>query len=334
MRKSREALIRCDGLPGIGAAVLIAITGCVLAACSDSAAPAFGSSAGAPAAATMQVLTDSSGTQEAETKTSYALEVLTQQCMQEKGLIYYVTPPADNTPATGETTLPEFPVYTSLAQRQTNGYGDFAKFEQQALSGQNPTIQHPDQEDQYLRSLSGTAQQNYTATELGPPGDTISFTLPGGLQGTIAAGGCRAAGAKKIYGSVANYVQATEGRPLLTDILLHNVESSAAFTAVVRNWSACMAASDFSYASPSVAYDAIGTDYAQVGPTQAMRQREIAVAVSDLECARKVSLFQTVTRLQDQDAARLGRTLEGDLLRITQIDTVAAKRAAALVPGG
>jgi hypothetical protein len=331
--------VRCHHLVGLRLVVPAVSAMLGIAACASPGGGAHAVVSGPVSSVEMSVLLDSGPSEAAQDQLNYAMDVLTQRCMRAKNFLYYPEPLGTiaSVPA-GATEVPEFPVYTSLADRKVNGYGDYASAEQELASGHNPSSHTPSdegssEEADYVSTLSAEAQQRYADAQVGPPGDTLSFTLPGGQRGTIVAGGCRGTAAKELFGSMANYIQATQGANQLYNLLLADVEGNAAFVAAVNAWSSCMADRGYKYQSPTSAYNEIQDQYAADGPTAHLRQLEIKVAVNDYQCAEKVSLLRTTVRLNEQDARQLGPQIEGDLLRITEMDASAVVRASRLVPG-
>jgi hypothetical protein len=289
--------------------------------------------------AEMSVLLDSNASETAQDQLSYAMDVLTQRCMKAKNFLYYPEPLGTVASApVGAAEVPEFPVYTSLAYRKVNGYGDYASYEQELAAGHNPSSHVPSsegtsEEATYVSTLSAGQQQRYALAQVGQPNDTLSFTLPGGQRGTIVAGGCRGTAAKELFGSMSSYIQATQGSNALYNLLLADVEGSPAFVGATHAWSACMADSGYKYQTPTSAYNELQDRYAQDGPTPSLRELEIRVSVRDYQCAEKVSLLRTTIKLNEEYAGKLGPQIEGDLLRITEMDASAVARAARLVPG-
>ncbi len=317
-----------------GSVVMLLAAGFLAAGCVSSSS-GTGPAATGPAvplsAAEIAVLTNSGGTAPVGAELNNAVEILTGRCMRAKGLIYY--PELEDVATATAQTLPELPLYRSLADRQSNGYGAYAVALQEAQSGHGTASPPNVPEQLYVASLSGAAYARYWAAWIGPESSSVNITLPGGTQTSIPSGGCRGAAVRSIYGSVANWIQSSNGAELITKHLTFLVQSNPRYVAVVGKWSQCMARSGYQYAAPFDAWNWFAGQYAKQGPTSSLHRLEIAVAVTDYRCAQAVSLVPVTTAVQSWAAAHLGITLVGDLARITDVDARALHAARTLVPG-
>jgi len=316
-----------------GSVTAVLAAGFLAAGCSS---PGTGPSVAGPAVplsgAEIAVLTNSGGTAHADAELNNAVEILTGRCMRAKGLIYY--PELENVATATAQTLPELPLYRSLADRQSNGYGAYAIALQEAQNGDHGTASPPNAPEQlYVDSLSGAASARYLAAWIGPDSSRVAVSLPGGALANIPSGGCRGAAVRSIYGSVASWIQSSNGAELITNHLSSLVESNPRFVAVLGKWSRCMAKHGYHYAQPFDASNWFAGQYAKRGPISSLHQLELAVAGTDYRCAQAVSLVPVTTAVQSWAAAHLGNTLVGDLARITDIDARALHAARTLVPG-
>lgn len=319
----------------VGSIAVLLVGGFLAAACSTLPTGTGSAAAGsAPplSGAEIAVLTNSNGPAQAQAQLNNAVEILTERCMRAKGLIYYPEL-EDVATATGQR-LPEIPQYLSLADRQANGYGAYAVALQEAQSGDKGTASPPNAPEQlYVNSLSGAASNNYWNAWTGPDSSRVTITLPGGGQTDIPGGGCRGVAVRSIFGSVANWIQSSDGAELISNHLASLVESNPRYLTVMGKWSGCMAKREYHYRTPFDASNWFAGQYAKLGPTRSLHALEIAVAVADYRCAQTASLVQVTTAVQSWEAARLGHTLIGDLARITDIDARAVHAARVLVPG-
>jgi len=325
----------------VGAAAAIVICGILTTACGGS--PANSEAPRSPAGTAAQVKLSSTalsiieysgGPAQTQALLDNALEAMTARCMQARHLVYYEYIEQASEIASGVSPLPEFPLYTTLAERQADGYGLYQLAVANAEHPEDPSAPSTLPEDVYIASLPPTAQASYYDAYWGTPGDLERITLPNGTSTQIQAGGCRGQAARRLYGSIANYVLSTTGAGILTDELIQAVQSDSRFAAALRAWSNCMARRGQHYTSPWSAYRYFGDQYAKIGPVIWLREREISTAVADWQCAAEVSLTRVTAAIENSEAGRLGRQLEGDLLRLTQIDLSAASRARLLVSNG
>jgi hypothetical protein len=307
-----------DGLAGLAGVVALLAVGALLATGCAGAPP---SPAANLTGAQIAMLTNS-GTAVASAEVNNALELLIQRCMQAKGLVYYpqIITAAQELNSAGLAGVPQAPI--GLAAREADGYGFYSEAIRAAA---NPAQAGPNPEEKYADS----APLSYQIALNGPLGQRASFTLPGGMTGSVPAGGCRGTAERRLYGSVGNYVQATTGWSDLTAQLQSAVTADPAFSAVVARWSACMAKHSYKYSSPENLWNILARRIVN-DPTPALRNLEIKTSVADYECAAAVKLVPTVQTLQDTHARYMGRTLAGDMARIAQILATALKVAKAM----
>ena len=105
---------------GGGAGALL-LTCCLVCGC---AGPAAAPAASLPRA-DLAILMMSGPATAMEADLANAVEGLIQRCMRAERLVYYAELQRAG-PGFGPARLPEFPAYTSLAQRRADGYGLYA----------------------------------------------------------------------------------------------------------------------------------------------------------------------------------------------------------------
>jgi hypothetical protein len=260
-----------------------------------------------------------------------ATELLTQRCMQSKGLVYYpiILSAADLTSSGSLVGVPQSNI--GLGAREADGYGMYSGAVRAitASSGKQGGQSGSDQEDRYVGSLSESTQGRYLSMLSGPESSRISISLPGGGTTTAPSGGCQGTAERQIYGSVTNYVLGLTGASLLTNNLESSVASDPAYSGLISNWSACMNRSGYNYESPEKLWNTL---YERIykTPTLAMRNLEIKTAVADYKCATAVHLVPTITGLEARHAEYLSSTLLSGLASITQIETTALNNAKSL----
>jgi hypothetical protein len=319
---------------------LLLLAGCAVCGCGGPASP------GSPATSapvvnspgSFAILMTSGTAAVMESTLANSVQTLIQRCMRARHFAYFPVPQSATSLDGGSVQVPELPAYGSLAQRRVHGYGLYSAAVRASRTRQKRDMSRGPaaaaaRNDAYVASLPAAAQASYSTAEFGPVSDVLTVALPGGAQAQVRGGGCRAAAVRRIYGSVAGYIQAVEGAPLLTDQLITRVEADPAFAAAVRAWSRCMAARGFRYQSPNAAYNSLSGEYRARGPSAGLRHREIAVAVADFRCAQAVSLLRITAALQHEEAGRLGTRSEAQLRLITETDARAARRVRGVTDG-
>jgi hypothetical protein len=283
--------------------------------------------AGKLTSAELSVLSNGGLTGAAAAEVNNAVELLTQRCMQAKGLVYYpntITAEEMTSPGPAIAGVPQ--AYVSLAAREADGYGMCTR----ALRLlDTPGGEQEGKEDQYVASLPERARDAYMIALQGQESSRVTLTLPGGATSTAPAGGCRGIAEERIYGSVANYVLALTGASILNIMLLNSVTSDPAFETVIANWSACMKKCGYNYASPRKLWNTMAGQVA-AAPTPALQALEIETAVADYQCGAAVNLLPTVRALQEQHAGQLSGELLSSLILITQIEATALRNARSL----
>jgi hypothetical protein len=288
-----------------------------------------GSNAGIGSQATVRmtdaevaVLTNSGRNPRALAQINNAVEVLVQRCMKSRGFKYYPVfmSAADEGGYPGLAGVPQAPI--GLAGREANGYG----FSRPMRARERPYGgQAPSRNEKYAK----TAGRQYVLALQGSTKDRVSFTFPGGESGSVSSGGCAGVAKGRIYGSVLNYVLATNGSTDLTAYLLDAVTADPAFSAAVGRWSSCMAGLGFNYSTPESLWNTLA-ERIDRSHTPAMRNLEIRTSVADYRCAGSVALIRTVRALQAHHARYYSMALAGYLAKLTRIEARALKAAKAL----
>jgi hypothetical protein len=244
--------------------------------------------------------------------------------MTRKGLKYFPSYTTPNRSSGTGNPLPEFPPYSGIVVRRTNGYGLYASAVKAAAakrsSGRHPGIPA---ESAYESAMSPSRRQADSDALYGPPGQTVVIDLPGGAISTARGGGCRGEAVTRLYGSVRSYIYAGEGAPLVHDYFINQVEVTPAFKAEMHRWAACMQTAGFTFPSPDDAFDDLAQQYDKYGPTSSLRRRETSIAVTDQACATQVALIKMTTDLQSKVMTNLAMTVRKQLQTITHIDQLA-----------
>jgi hypothetical protein len=323
----RRLRLRRIGAPAASLGAIVIVAGLV----ASGAMPfGLGFSTGRSAQATVRltdaevaVLTNSGRNPRALAQIDNAFEVLVQRCMESRGFKYSVAykTAADEGGYPGLAGVPQAPI--GLAAREANGYG----FSRPVRAHKRPSgEQAASRNEKYAK----TAGRPYVLALLGSAKDRVSFTFPGGESGSVSGGGCAGVAKRRIYGSVLNYVLATNGSSDLTAYLLDAVTADPAFGAVVDKWAACMAARGFKYSSPENLWNSLGSRIDTGKRTPALRDLEITIALADYRCAKAVALLPTVRALQAHHARYYRKDLAGYLAKLTRIQARALRIAKAL----
>ena len=248
--------------------------------------------------------------------------------MRALGFRYVVGPPetaAAQAPAENEPYLPGVgPTRTealAVAQRKQAGYHLFAAYAPASSSSIPPN-------DQYVRTLSPAQQVRYSRALFGPESRQKTLHLPFGATYTFPTSGCIAKGQAELYGSA----EAAQYVVVLPQSLLAQVSSATlldrAVVAKSRNWSRCVSkATAESFKTPHDIIERLQREYATQGPTQAVRNREIAYAVADTRCQFRTGLATVYAKVFRREADQLAGRTRRLLLQTLEAEQQATARA-------
>lgn len=263
----------------------------------------------------------------AQSDTAAAGDELTQAfvvkiaaCMRSKGLVYYESEASSSDYFVSPYEHP----YSSLAKRETIGYGLYNYYV--ALENQSPESQ----ESKYISSLGPAKQKKYFDALEGAPGHVgRTFNIVGFGREDLEIGGCQGVAQREIYGSAVAGWYADSFTQIPANAF-HALEQAPSFQRSQQSWSACMTKDGYAFSSPSMAISSLESQYAKEGPTAALKEKEIAIAVADYHCAtttgyRSVydaALRDSVTALSPQEKIALAaasRDLEASLIRAQRV---------------
>ncbi|GGN15011.1 hypothetical protein [Streptomyces fuscichromogenes] len=322
------------GLLACAAAVALVLTGCAGPASAPHAtrAPAI-----APAG--LDLLTYSGTYPAAEKSLTRAESQLIASCMTAKGLRYVVVDPASAS-ATGPSAQVDLP------RRRSQGYGLYAQYAAtsgkptstggtantaapNAASANAASANAASANDAYVRRLPTAEAAAYMTALRGSTSDLRTFRMSeGSLEFSVK--GCEADSRRRLYGSLTTYAELAVVPQNLNATLTRPVQRDAAYLALMRKWSTCMAAKGYHYAQPGDAQAGLRASYARSGATPALRKREIATAVADGTCALRLRIPTEVVairkRLADTLLTARQKTAMAELTKDWRTATATARR--------
>ncbi|MFK0284094.1 hypothetical protein ACIQVL_27030 [Streptomyces sp. NPDC090499] len=223
--------------------------------------------------------------------------------MTAKGLRYVV---ADSGAASA--TAPSAQV--DLRRRRSQGYGLYAQYAAAAGKPTQPTASdaaspgNAPSNDAYVRSLSAARAAAYMTALRGGTSDLRTFRMAdGSLEFSVK--GCEADSRRQLYGSLTTYAELAAVPQNLNATLTAPVQRDAAYLALMRRWSTCMADRGYDYALPSDAQARLKASYERSGATPALRSQEIATAVADGTCALRLRIPSEVVAIRKRLAGSL-----------------------------
>lgn len=209
-----------------------------------------------------------------------AVEFRIRDCMAAQGVRYI---PGPRSPGFGYRSFPY--VIDDVGWAKAHGFGrDIeAKLDQDAKNGTAGRYYHSlsrEQLDAYGQALTRGRLTGLSATS--PLGGTV----------THSDGGCEAEVWQQIYGSAAQWFQASTIVTNLDNIRHSMVQSDNKFAVAVHAWSKCMLGNGIAVADPATLQQ---TQLAKTGVTA--QSQDIAVATFEAQCAVTSGLSRSVQEL-------------------------------------
>lgn len=156
----------------------------------------------------------------------------------------------------------------------------------------------------------------------GPQTEDNMVTVNG--AGTYG-GGCGGEAARRIYGSMENYVLATGVAMNSLNSAANAAASDSGFEKAIDSWKTCMVGSPYAhFRSPA---DAVSAGQSAGG------QNEFKIAVTDATCREQVNFHGQLDALLDKYLTTRMQQLEPEIARVTEIRRQAVDRAAELRSG-
>jgi len=272
-------------------------------------------------AGALDLLTQSGSYAENEYLLSRAERELTRRCMGRQGHRY----PVDQA---GFLRQSDEDRGLNMNERRRHGYGLFAEYSTGPAHGNgreaadNATAPPPAERAAYLHALRGSA------------GDVTAMQLPGGGEIVFSRVGCEAESRQRLYRSLTRWAQVRYVPQRLNLSVTHRVKGDPALAAAMRRWAECMAVHGYRYSSPGDASDRLRVEYREVGPTAALRRREIDIALADGRCASHLHIPSTVLTLKKRYANLLPAKDKLELEQLTRSWLATAATARSLASTG
>lgn len=228
---------------------------------------------------------------------------LVAECMTGRGLRYLPQTQAPPTPD------------ASLAGRRAHGYGL-----------DEPSTALPDN-DAYVQTLPDAEQFDYQRALEGTDEERRAIRLSNGGTVSFAGGGCQAEAQRELYGDVIEWARITYVPQALHLKMADQVKADSGYRKAIDDWAKCMAGRGFAATSPEAVQDELKNLYATQGPSAQLREKEIATAVADGECAEQLRIPELVQDIKKRLVDELPEIDRQDLHRVAQAWTTAAANA-------
>ncbi|MFE0349489.1 hypothetical protein [Streptomyces griseoluteus] len=243
-----------------------------------------------------------------------AEEVLTRACMASHGFKTWVVP---------RRPLPEdrdFPyVIDDLRWASKHGYGS-------DLSAQREKIRASDPNRRYFVGLTSSEQERALDALHGKKSaKRLTVRDPAGMTVGRVDDGCIAQAQRELYGDLETWFRVTTVTDAIAPLRSRMTASNLEFTRSVEDWSTCMRARGFRYATPQ---ETRATFNAERGVD---RKKEIRTAVTEARCARSTALSRTVHRLDERYGKRLRHRYEKEVRTRLTLENEALARARTIV---
>lgn len=244
---------------------------------------------------------------------------LVKECMQAKGLRYYVS---DD----GPYPTPAVATADQISSPTPTGYGVFGEMSASAR-GVAAGSQATNKEDAYTNSLPQAERVAYTRAYFGPNGADEVLKLPGGGTENYSGHGCIGSANAKLYGSAREEAEVEAIPQILRSEITAKLSDDSTFTSAARSWAGCMAALGYTYKSPKGATDELRASYERSGLLPALHAREQQVAQADAHCDAKSGLRKAKKAATTKALAAVSGDLERQSLIALSAQDSALKRA-------
>ncbi|MQS06600.1 hypothetical protein [Streptomyces alkaliphilus] len=282
-----------------------------------------GASSDGPGRAELELLTRSGAHPVEERVVLMAEAELIARCMARAGFPYVVEepPPA---PLTAEEREVD-PV-----ERAGSGYGLHERFAEDdgPDNGRDGTgaAREPNApasgmaNDMYVADLSAEEATAYMRALRGEGGTVREMRFGPESGVTFPERGCEADSRAELYGDLDAWAATVHAPQFMNLTLTEIITGDPEYPSLIDEWSACMAGKGFVVESPDDAVRDLVRVYEEHGATPEVRDREIATAVADGECAREIRLPSRMLDLRHRYAADLPAEDLDALRRLTAAD--------------
>ncbi|MBB0230152.1 hypothetical protein [Streptomyces calidiresistens] len=249
---------------------------------------------------------------------------LTAACMARAGFPYVVEEPP--------------PVPDSIEEREVDperlraiGYGLHDGFDDDGSStngpgdgsgGETGDTAGGTANDAYVAALPDDESAAYMTALRGDGGAMREMRFDAGTGVTFPERGCEAESRAELYGTLDAWAATTHAPQFMNLALAKSVTRDPEYLLLIDEWSTCMAGKGFEVESPDAAVEELTAAYEEHGATPGTRDREIATAVADGECALEIRLPSAVLELRHRHAGDLP---EEDLDALSRLTTVWAE---------
>jgi hypothetical protein len=237
-----------------------------------------------------------------------AEEQLNKRCMTARGQAYQPFVPPLVAGSDEERAL-------DLPRRRVEGYG--------LAPGASPPPSAAPNADrpQYQQALFGDDRHQQ------------GLQLPSGAVLSYPTAGCLAESRAALYGDVVRWARTVSIPQIFDNDLRSQVKNAPELAEANSRWASCIATAGHPYPTSEAAVNDISTAYQQHGPTAELRNREIAIATIDGECALRAHKPRTELELRRAKAASLPVDQRRELNELAALHCAAYRNALHVVPG-
>ncbi|MFD3665849.1 hypothetical protein ACFWVF_35460 [Streptomyces sp. NPDC058659] len=242
---------------------------------------------------------------------------LLRDCMRRHGFTYRVFPLDEATEATAFVYVLDD---ADLARR--HGYGSELRRQRKARTASDPNRA-------YFAALTADRKAEALAAANGTSPDGPTVTLPGG--GTVRRGdrGCVAESQQELYGDLGAWFRASTRVGALVQIRRSRVTADSGYLERLAVWRECMRHAGHGFATPA------DTRAAALSPVQPLgKDREVALALTEVRCAGESALARTARDLDAHHGRLLAREYRADVEARERLRSAALPRARRILGDG
>ncbi|MFE5208660.1 hypothetical protein [Streptomyces sp. NPDC056600] len=222
-----------------------------------------------------------------EIEIEYAEHTLVKECMEQKGFSYWLGPfiPAEARKAGGY-------VIDDVEWAKKYGYGRPFDEEGERNRREHPNVRYPN-------GLSEEERIRYNIALDGQYDDVMKIPLPTGGAVETPREGCWVDARTALYGDLKTWLTARKTVTGLTPLYVPRIHKDSRLLKKVDAWARCMKKAGHPYSSPDEIRDKRVMLVKGMSARKA-QETEVALAVTEAECARATSLGETARTLEKE----------------------------------
>ncbi|MFB7588641.1 hypothetical protein [Streptomyces sp. NPDC056169] len=242
---------------------------------------------------------------------------LLRDCMRRHGFTYRVFPLDEDPEGTAFVY-----VLDDADRARRHGYGSDLRRHREARAASDPNRT-------YFAALPADRKAKALAAANGTSPDGLTVRLPGGGTVRRSDRGCVAEAQDALYGDLGAWFRASTRVDALDWIRRSRVTADSGYLRRLGAWRGCMRRAGHEFATPADARTAALSPVRPLG-----KDREVALALAEVRCARESALARTARDLDAHHGRLLAREYRADVETRERLRTAALPRARRVLGDG